>query len=58
MARSDVQTNIRLEADLKQWLQDRAKANRRSLNGELVVCLEQIQRQQQKEQASGNGQTQ
>lgn len=37
---SDVQTNVRIPAELKQWLQGQAKAARRSLTAEVVTHLE------------------
>lgn len=37
---------LRLPAELKQWLQQRAVDNRRSFNAEVVVTLEQIQKQE------------
>lgn len=40
MAPSDVQTNVRLPAELKQWLQQQAKKARRSLTAEVVLHLE------------------
>lgn len=41
MAPSEAQTNVRLPVELKQWLQDQARAARRSLTQELVLRLEQ-----------------
>ena len=35
---------LRLPAELKQWLQQKASNNRRSFNAEVVVMLEQVQR--------------
>lgn len=46
MAPSDAQTNIRLPTGLKQWLQDQARAARRSLTQEMVLRLEQSRAQQ------------
>lgn len=39
MARSDPQINVRLPVDLKDWLEERAKRNVRSLNGEMAFIL-------------------
>lgn len=47
MARSDTQTNLRLKKELKDWLRELAKANRRSLTNEINVILEDLQRRQQ-----------
>lgn len=33
--------NVRVPVEIKRWLQDRAEANRRSLNAEVVVIMEQ-----------------
>lgn len=38
---------LRLPDELKKWLQHQAVDNRRSLNGEVLVRLEQSQAQQQ-----------
>lgn len=40
MARSDVQTNVRLPMELKHWLQEQAKTARRGLTAEVVLHLE------------------
>lgn len=40
MTPSDVQTNVRLPAELKQWLQAQAATARRSLTQEIVLRLE------------------
>lgn len=40
MAPSDVQTNMRLPAELKRWLQEQADRARRSLTAEVVLRLE------------------
>ena len=37
---------LRLPAELKQWLQQKAIGNRRSFNAEVVVTLEQVQKQE------------
>lgn len=38
---------LRLPPDLKVWLEQQAKANRRSLNSEIVYRLEQSRTQQE-----------
>lgn len=51
MAPSDVQTNLRLPLELKQWLQQQADKARRSLTAEVVLRLEESRDfQQQKGQ--------
>lgn len=35
---------LRLPAELKQWIQQKASDNRRSFNAEVVVMLEQVQK--------------
>jgi len=47
MARSDTQTNLRLKKEMKDWLRELAKTNRRSLTSEINVILEDHQRRQQ-----------
>lgn len=42
MAPSEVQTNVRLPAELKKWLQEQAKQARRSLTAEVVLHLEAV----------------
>ena len=37
---------LRLPPELKQWLQQKALDNRRSFNAEVVVTLEQVQKQE------------
>jgi len=41
MARGDEQLNLRLKSELKDRLREVAAANKRSLNAELTVILEQ-----------------
>ena len=50
MTPSDVQTNVRLPAELKQWLQDQATKARRSLTAEVVLHLEAARAAAQKGQ--------
>jgi hypothetical protein len=45
-------TSIRFPLEIKGWLKSQADKNRRSLNGEVVVILEEVKRQQ--EQAHAN----
>lgn len=40
MAHGDVQTNVRLPSELKQWLREQAEKARRSLTAEVVLHLE------------------
>lgn len=47
---SDVQTNVRLPVELKQWLQEQAKKARRSLTAEVVLHLEAARAAAQKGQ--------
>lgn len=46
MARSDEQTNLRIPADLKEWIKKRAAEAKRSLTAEVVLRLEQARRQE------------
>lgn len=39
MARGDPQINLRLPPDLKEWLEERAERNVRSLTGEIAFML-------------------
>lgn len=52
MEPSEVQTNVRLPAELKQWLLEQAKKARRSITAEVVLHLEaaraHLQRKQEK----------
>jgi predicted transcriptional regulator len=47
MAQEDVQTNVRLPADLKAWLEKQAAQSRRSLTAEVVIALEQYRTRQE-----------
>lgn len=47
MARSDEQTNIRLPAELKAWIRNKAAEAKRSLNSEILLRLEQSRQQQE-----------
>ena len=49
MAHSDVQTNVRLPWELKQWLLEQAEKSRRSLTAEVVMHLEAARESVQKE---------
>jgi predicted HicB family RNase H-like nuclease len=42
---------LRMEHDLKSWLQVRARANKRSLNNEVLVALEHLRSIEQKREA-------
>lgn len=52
MARIDPQTNVRLPADLKDWLKARAVASRRSLTAEVILLLENVKRQEVQQQGA------
>lgn len=46
----DGQLKLRLPAPLKKWLSDKATENRRSLNNEVVVRLQESQKREAKAQ--------
>lgn len=50
-ARKAPQIGLRLPVDLKQWLEERATANHRSLNGEATALLERYRQQEANEKA-------
>lgn len=52
MARGDEQTNLRFEKELKEWLREKAKVNKRSINSEVVVRLEESRRAEGEKEAS------
>ncbi|QIL73276.1 Arc family DNA-binding protein [Diaphorobacter sp. HDW4B] len=52
MARIDEQTNVRLPAELKEWLKAQAAAARRSVTAELIVRLEQSRTAQEAKHAA------
>lgn len=41
------QIGLRLPPDLRKWLDKKAAENHRSLNGEVVVAVEQYRKQQE-----------
>lgn len=45
------QFKLRLPTDLKAWLMDKAKGNRRSLGGEIEYRLERSRQEEQREAA-------
>lgn len=47
MARHDEQTNVRLPAELKEWLKVKATEARRSVTAQLIVILEQQRKAQE-----------
>lgn len=51
MARIDEQTNVRLPAELKEWLKSQAVAARRSVTAELIFRLEQSRKAQEADHA-------
>lgn len=52
MARHDEQTNVRIPAELKEWLKAQAAQARRSVTAELILRLEQSRAAQQPQGAS------
>lgn len=40
MSRNDPYVRLRIPEDIKQWVMDMAKANRRSMTSEIVFLLE------------------
>ena len=42
VGRSSYQLHVRLTDELRDILQKRAMSNRRSLNSEIIVCLEKV----------------
>lgn len=52
MARHDEQTNVRIPAELKEWLKAQAAEARRSVTAELILRLEQSRKDQQGQHAS------
>ena len=52
MARHDEQTNVRLPAELKEWLKCQAAKARRSVTAELILRLEQSRKDQQVQHAN------
>lgn len=53
VGRGSPAAQVRLPEGLKAWLQHEAIDNRRSLNSEIVVRLEQSREQQEKAQPQG-----
>jgi hypothetical protein len=49
MARNDPQMHVRVKKESKEWLEQQAEANKRTLTTELAVILEDAQRRQQQE---------
>lgn len=41
------QFGLRMPIEVRRWLEDQAVAHRRSLNSEILVCLEEVRRMQQ-----------
>ncbi len=52
MARTDQQLNLRLPAELKDWLRSQAERNKRSLTAEAVVILQQAQKAARRREAA------
>lgn len=42
---------LRMQPELKEWVQKRAEENRRSLNSEIVIRLEESKAREEKRQA-------
>lgn len=49
--REEAQFKLRLPADLKAWLKEKATGNKRSLSGEIEYRLEQDRLEEQQEAA-------
>jgi hypothetical protein len=41
MNKRDPQIHVRCPPDIKKWLEDQAQENRRTLNAQIVYCMEQ-----------------
>ena len=52
MPRDDPQFNVRMNPDLKRWLQLHAAENKRSLNSEILLALERYRRQSEEANAA------
>lgn len=50
-ARTAPQLVVRLPPELKQWLEQQARVNHRSLNGEVLVALEQYRKEVEAQKA-------
>ena len=46
------QTQVRIPADVHQWLTDRAKVNDRSMNAELVRILKEVKAKEEEQKAA------
>lgn len=42
MQKSDVHFRLRLPVALKEWVESRAAENNRSINAEIIFCLQQV----------------
>lgn len=40
---------VRIPPDLREWIKQQAVANKRSLNSEVLVCLEEVRRMREAE---------
>ncbi|HRY16216.1 MAG TPA: Arc family DNA-binding protein [Candidatus Competibacteraceae bacterium] len=38
---------LRVPVEIQQWLRDQANQNRRSVNAEMLICLEEVRRMRQ-----------
>jgi hypothetical protein len=56
MSRTDPQLRVRLPPEIRDWLERNAAQNRRSINGEIIICVEEaIQRSVLAEPAQAAG---
>ncbi|CAK7192254.1 hypothetical protein COMNV_00445 [Commensalibacter sp. Nvir] len=44
MIQNDSQCRIRIPKELKNWIEKQAKENKRSLNSQIVYCIERIKK--------------
>ncbi len=45
--RSIAPFGLRMPPEVRKWLEDQAAAHRRSLNSEILICLEEVRRMRQ-----------
>lgn len=45
---------LRMPSEIRTWLEEQAAANRRSLNSELLVILEDVRRNRMRQETAGN----
>lgn len=39
--------SLRMSSDVRRWLEEQATVHRRSLNSEILICLEEVRRMRQ-----------